>query len=208
MIQLGAFLFLERLILLAPVSVGRVFFMLFLLQSHHVYCTRVPLAKFFLCGFGMLLWSKKKKELLMFNEVMAKYNAFPNSVKNGVLFLFTGWIWHYMTLYTNFLKGEIPPRQLIIGVCMCFLVVMMTKKRGWARWLCMLSNAFIVLQYLVPTYVFFVSGKLRLGMFSTVTMLLFSASTYYFAIAESSVFFKKDKPDEDSSDKKTVQNQN
>ncbi len=142
------------------------------------------------------------KESEMFDNLIDKLNVFPESVKNAILFLALGWIWHYIALYTNFLKGQIPTRQLIIGASMFFLVHQMTGKKGWARALCMLCNVFIIVQYLPLVVTFFGGGAFKFGLIAGLTVLLFSTSTYYFAIKESSVFFKKqEKQNEESLDK-------
>ncbi len=131
----------------------------------------------------------------MFNDIIDKYKALPESVKNGILFLFAGWIWHFIVLYTNFFKGDIPTRQMIIGLCMLFLVYKMMDKSGWARALCMLSSVFIVVQYLPISLVFFSKDNFKFGVLAMTTVMFFSTSTYYLAVRESSNFFKKeDKP--------------
>lgn len=122
---------------------------------------------------------------------MDKLKAFPESIKNGILFMALGWIWHYIALYTNFLKGQIPIRQLIIGSSMFFFVYQMTEKKGWARALCMLCNVFVIVQYLPLVITFYEIGEFKFCLIAGLTVLLFSISTYYFAIKESSVFFKK-----------------
>jgi len=125
----------------------------------------------------------------MFNEIIFKFKALPDSMKNGIMFLFAGWIWYYISLYTNLL-GEIPPRQLAAGLSVCFLIYMMMEKKKWARPLCVLCNVFIIIQYLPIAIEFFRNGQFKLGAMIAVFLFFFSISSYYLLIKESSNFFK------------------
>lgn len=133
----------------------------------------------------------------MFNEIIFKFKALPDSLKNGIMFLFAGWIWYYISLYTNLL-GEIPPRQLAVGLSVCFLIFMMIEKKKWARPLCILCNIFIIIQFVFSSIGFFNRAEFKLAGMTAVVVLFFSISSYYLAIKESSEFFKDHEKDKDS----------
>jgi hypothetical protein len=124
-------------------------------------------------------------------HVLDDFKAFPNSVRNGLLFLVIGWIWHYFSLYRYFFNGNIPFNQIVIGVSICYFVF---RIKNWARVLCLVSNSLIILMYLSVTYSFFVMGKPHLGVVSGLNVILFSIATYFLAIGESSGFFKERSP--------------
>ncbi|MCP4112791.1 MAG: hypothetical protein GY749_45895 [Desulfobacteraceae bacterium] len=146
----------------------------------------------------------------MFKDSTAQFKEYPNSVKNGIIFLITGWICHYYFFYIFFTRqtGEMPSKELwqqvAIGVFICYFVV---KIKKWARVLCLLCNAFIIILYLC-IFTLFIS-KINYVMISGANLILFSISSYYLAIKESSSFFKEyNKKDEDSAETIEPEKQN
>jgi hypothetical protein len=125
----------------------------------------------------------------MFNQIM-EFKNYPASVKNAILFLLAGWICHYY-FYFSFLVNEFPMRttymQIGIGVAICFFVVSVKR---WARMLCIFFNIGIAALYLLYCAAFFNSGNLNLTFLTGITLILFSISTYFLAVKESSQFFK------------------
>lgn len=131
------------------------------------------------------------------NPVIAYFEPFPDSAKNGIIALLAAWIFFLFSLYQFYLKGEMPSRILIIAAAACFVVV---KGYNWGRILCTLSNAMIILWCLVFTAVFMERGAGAETAVSMLNVVLFSASTYYLWTRDSRAFFKtyRQQPAEDS----------
>ena len=115
------------------------------------------------------------------------FKAFPASVKNGFIFLAAGWAWHFFSLYRYFYQGEIPGRQVIICIAILFLTA---RGLSWARVLCILCNILIVLIYIFLATSFLLHSRMQLGLIALVNIVLFSLSTYFFILRESSIFFR------------------
>ena len=124
-------------------------------------------------------------------HVIEEFKAFPPSVKNAIIFLVAGWIWHYTSLYRYFFNGTIPFNQIVIGVSVCFFVFRVKK---WARVLCIVCNILIVMMYLSVTISFLSAGKTHYAAVSGFNVVLFSLATYFLAVGESSRFFKERSP--------------
>lgn len=122
----------------------------------------------------------------MLNQI-EKFKNFPPSVKKGILFLLAGWLWFYWSLYGFFLKEETPSQFIIIGVSVCTVVIMI---KNWGRVLCLLCNVMIIVVYLAVSYMFFQLEDIPKSFIASVGVVLFSLSTYYLAVGESSRFFK------------------
>ncbi len=116
-----------------------------------------------------------------------KFKNFPSSVKNGIYFLLAGWLWFYWSLYGYFLKEETPSQFILIGIGVCTFVIMIKK---WARPLCILCNVMVIVVYLAVSYMFFHLEDMPMSFIAAVGVVLFSLSTYYLAVGESSRFFK------------------
>ncbi len=117
------------------------------------------------------------------------FKAFPTSVKKAFIFLVVGWVWHFFGLYQYLYPGEIQPRQIISCLVICILTARIIN---WARVLCLLCNILIVVIYLFITISYFLSPGIQ-PVFIVVTLInivLFSLSTYFFLLNESSTFFK------------------
>ena len=76
-------------------------------------------------------------------EFLKNLTKFPKITRYGIVFLFAGWIWFFLTLYI--LLDEIPGRILIAGIGITILVF---KGYDWARILCILFNSLIVIYVL------------------------------------------------------------
>ncbi|MBI9084322.1 MAG: hypothetical protein JEZ11_12040 [Desulfobacterales bacterium] len=124
-------------------------------------------------------------------HVIEEFKAFPNSVRNAIVFLVAGWLWHYVSLYRYFYSGNIPFKQIVIGVSVCFFVF---RIRNWARVLCIVCNILIVVMYLTVTFSFLSAGKTHYATVAGFNVVLFSLATYFLAVGESSRFFKERSP--------------
>jgi len=134
-------------------------------------------------------------------EFVNKLKSFPENVKNAIVFLYFSWIWLVISWY--YIRSELlEARMLICGIALCVLVPMI---KNWARALCVLCNAFVILQLALPTYLFFVKGNYKLGLIWSVNIIFFLITSYYLLSKETAAFFKMNvkKPEEaPSSDKK------
>lgn len=115
------------------------------------------------------------------------FKGFPASVQKGVIFLIAGWGWHFFSLYRYLYNGEIPLRQVAVCVAVLFLLMRITN---WARWLCLLCNALIIVTYASIAITFFANARIGLGLVAAINVSLFSLATYYFMCQEAVTFFK------------------
>ena len=115
------------------------------------------------------------------------FRALPASVKNAAGFLLAGWGWHFISLYFFLYNGEIPFRQVIACVTVVFLL---TRITNWARWLCILCNALIIVTYVSIAITFLLNAKIQLGLVAAINIALFSLATYYFMRKDAVIFFK------------------
>ena len=137
-------------------------------------------------------------------QVIEEYKSFPNSVRNAILFLFAGWVWHYISLYRYFFRGEVPFNQIVIGLSICYFVF---RIKSWARVLCIVCNILIVVMYLSVFLSFLAAGKTHYAAVSGINVVLFSLASYFLFVGESSRFFKEKNPRQDAEDQ-TDQNEN
>ena len=119
-------------------------------------------------------------------EFIYHYRDFPKSVKTGFSFLIAGWVWLYLALYAIFLQGDISFKILIIGPLMCLAIL---KGVNWARMLCLLCNAMVIVWSLVFMAAFFNSNSFKF-LSALITVILFAAASYYLLVRSSNRFFK------------------
>ena len=123
------------------------------------------------------------------SPIFFDFKAFPTSVKKAFIFLVVGWVWHFFSLYQYLYPGEIQTRQIISCLVICILTA---RILNWARALCILCNILIIVIYLFIAVSYCLSSKIQ-PVLITVTLInivLFSLSTYFFLLKESSTFFK------------------
>lgn len=115
--------------------------------------------------------------------------AFPTSVNKAFIFLVAGWVWHFFSLYQYLHPGEIQTRQVISCLVICILTA---RVLNWARVLCILCNILIIVIYLFIAISYFLSPGIQplLIAVTLINIALFSLSTYFFLLEESSTFFK------------------
>jgi hypothetical protein len=126
------------------------------------------------------------------------YSIFPASAKKGILFLLLGWTWHFFFLYLFFYKraGTVLETQLwlqqsAIALLVCFFTI---RVRNWARVLCIIANLLIISLYILTAAHFFSLSIINFAIFAAVNVILFSISTYFLFIKETSDFFKLHSP--------------
>lgn len=122
------------------------------------------------------------------------YNTFPNSAKNGVLFLLLGWTTHFIFLYVVFgegLESDIWLQQSIIAILVCFFTI---RVRNWARVLAVVANLLIILVYLFAIAYLYSIYLINFSIFALVNVILFSISSYFLLKRETADFFKIHSP--------------
>ncbi len=145
-------------------------------------------------------------------NIITKFREFPNSVKNGILFLVTAWLFSYFFLYKLYaaFPGKFPEKfiyqQAAMGLFMTYFTV---KIKNWGRVLCILCNIMISLLYILLSAHFFSVGYKNLSVLLSMDVGLFAMATYYLLVKETSDFFKahnkkdpEDAPAEEQTKKK------
>ncbi len=115
---------------------------------------------------------------------MSDFRSLPGSLKISIIFLYIGWVWFFVTLYN--ILGELPARVFIAGVSACILAITVYK---WGRILCLMCNTIVVLLSLCFAVYFWNVDFMKVIVFG-LNIGLFSITTYYLAIKESSEFFQ------------------
>ena len=128
----------------------------------------------------------------MFDKIK-EFKDFPESVKIGLLFLFISWGWCFLTLYLYMYHppDEIPYRQVISGVAICISVLTI---KNWARMLCILSNAMIIIQLSPLFFTYVMNDNIVQGLVIGLDLILFSLTTYYMFVKTTADFFKANTP--------------
>ena len=120
------------------------------------------------------------------NQIIAYFDPFPNSAKNGIISLVAAWMFFLISLYSYYLPGELPFRIMIIAIGMCYIVV---KVYNWGRILCLVSNLMLIVWCVIFAMAFFNRNQAAFAA-SILNVALFSAATYFLWIKESAEFFK------------------
>lgn len=134
------------------------------------------------------------------------FSTFPSSAKKGIVFLLLGWAGHFLFIYTFFEAFEVEfgqqlwLQQFIIALVVCFFTI---RVRNWARVLCIVCNFMIIALYLFVTALFFTS-RIGFAMHAAANAILFSLSTFFLFMRDTSDFFKLHSPrwGKDKSEKK------
>ena len=117
-------------------------------------------------------------------EFIYNYRYFPKSVKTGFHFLIAAWAAFYLALYM-ILQNAIPLKLLVIGPLM-FLTIL--KVVNWARMLCLMCNAMVIL-YAAVFMVLFKADPIKFTSL-LIAVILFATASYYLLVQPSSQFFK------------------
>lgn len=117
---------------------------------------------------------------------VSRFKSFPESVKSAIGFLYFSWIWLVVSWY-YFRSELLEPRMLLSGIALCVLVPMI---KNWARVLCVLCNAFVILQISIPTYVLFAGDNYKMGVILGVNILFLLVTSYYLLCRQTAAFFK------------------
>jgi Zn-dependent protease with chaperone function len=118
----------------------------------------------------------------------------PDTVKYGIIFLFCGWLGHYVFYFSKF-SGEMPLKttllQLGVGIGICCFVA--TLKR-WARMLCLFFNIGIIALYALYCLAYFQSNFYSLMLLTGLIAVLFAISTYFLLKKETAQFYAAANP--------------
>jgi|GEM_PF-725668 len=118
------------------------------------------------------------------------FKTYPSSVRYGLFYLVLGWAAHFYTLYQLF-GGDLPRRRLYEqAVIAASMLVFVGMAKNWARILCLLANALIMLIHAFIIALCIKSGLHEIALSAFAALVLFAMSTWYLAIGESSEFFK------------------
>lgn len=112
---------------------------------------------------------------------------FPPTARKAVLLLFIGWALLLVSLYQYFLPGFDLIRFVIIGVLMCFFTYQVYP---WARILCLVSNAMIVIYFSLIAAQLIIVGRLIGASIATIIVIVFAASGYFLMVRQTTDFFK------------------
>ena len=127
--------------------------------------------------------------------VLDTFNAFPPSVKSGVVCMIAGWIWYFFSMYQYIFPGELDERQIIAGVLTCTLVF---TGKPWSRVFAILGNSMLILANLAIAFIkFFTPGGFHHGIAASVSIVLFGVSTVFLLQKSSAAHFKTDSEKKD-----------
>lgn len=122
-------------------------------------------------------------------RIITDFKTYPPGVQKGIVLLLVSWIWFYTAL--GGIAGiEIPPRMLMVGVCILLLAGSM---KNWARLLCLMGNGMAILFcvfYAIDVYRVSQGGRGAISTTLIFSALLFLVPTYYLSIKTSSEFYK------------------
>ena len=124
-------------------------------------------------------------------DAVANFKSSPQSVKNGFTVLVLAWAWHFITLYSFFLHGQIPGNQIVIGLLVCLFVFLI---KNWARVLCVVCNILIICMYLFVGASFYTTGEIFFGLIALMNVALFSLATYFLMMGSSAAYYKSKMP--------------
>ena len=124
-------------------------------------------------------------------QAVEMFKTYPGSVRNALIFLFSGWIWHYVSLYRYFFHGDLPANQIVIGVSLCYFVF---RIKNWARILCIVCNILIIAMYLSVGFSFMAGGKIHFAVVSGINVVLFSLASFYLFTGATARYFKEHSP--------------
>ncbi|MDO9515205.1 MAG: hypothetical protein Q7J01_03780 [Syntrophales bacterium] len=119
-----------------------------------------------------------------------KFSWFPKKVKNGILFLFSAWI--FFILSQVILSGTVSLLHTTLGMLCC---VMVYAIRNGGRIACILYNIALIAAGLYNLYVLIGSGMLYSApsAVNLINITLFSIATYYLLSGETASFYKNGK---------------
>ena len=116
-----------------------------------------------------------------------KFSRFPKKVKNGIIFLFSAWI--FFILSQAVLYGTVSLLHITLGMLCC---VMVYSIHNWGRIACIIYNIILIAAGLYKLYVLNNSGMLYSApsAVNLIGIILFSIATYYLFSGETSLFYK------------------
>jgi len=124
----------------------------------------------------------------MFDKIK-EFEDFPQSVKNGLVFLFISWGWCFLTLYLYLYDPpeQIPYRQVLSGIAICISILTI---KNWARMLSILCNVMIIIQFSPVFFTDVMNDNITRGLVIGLNMILFTLACYYMFIKSTADFFK------------------
>lgn len=132
----------------------------------------------------------------MDKKIPPPFSAFPDTAKKGIVFLLLGWICHFYFIYSFFsaadtgFETQMLLQQSAIALLVCFFTI---RVRNWARVLCVVSNLLIITLYILFFTLFF-QTKIVFSTNAAINVILFSISTVFLLLRETSDFYKLHSP--------------
>ena len=119
-----------------------------------------------------------------------KFSLFPKKVKNGIIFLFSAWI--FFILSQAVLYGTVSLLHTTLGMLCCVIVYSI---HNWGRIACIIYNIILIAAGLYNLYALNSSGMLYStpSAVNLINIILFSIATYYLFSSETSSFYKSGK---------------
>ena len=122
-------------------------------------------------------------------RIIDDFKTYPLNIQKGIVLILISWIWFYAAL--GVVAGiEIPPRMLMVGVCILLLAGSM---KNWARLLCITGNGMALLFCLflaMDVYRGSQEGRGVLTIILIISAVLFALPIYYLFNKPSSDFYK------------------
>ncbi len=143
-----------------------------------------------------LIFSDRKGLIFMEKKEPPPFNTFPSSAKKGIVFLLLAWASHFLFIYIFFeafgveFGKELWLQQSIIALVVCFFTI---RVRNWARVLSIVCSVMIIVLYLFVTALFFKS-RIDFAVHGAANAILFSLSTFFLFLKDTSDFFKLHSP--------------
>ncbi len=133
------------------------------------------------------------------------WDEMPSGVKKAIVFLFTGWIAHYLFYFGFMAEGtaeRITYLNLGVGIGICYCVATIRK---WARRMCIFFNIGMVVMYTWAAVifgwaalVFAQDDKLIPLILTVVASAAFGLSLYFMLQKETGQFFAPPEKDKES----------
>ncbi len=121
-----------------------------------------------------------------------KFSRFPKKVKNGIVFLFSAWIFFIISQVV--LSGTVSLLHTTLGMLCCVLVYSI---RNGGRIACIIYNITLIAAELYKLYALTGSGMLystpSAAAAGLINIILFSIATYYLLSGETASFYKNGK---------------
>jgi hypothetical protein len=136
-------------------------------------------------------------------DTVPPFKLFPKRVKNGILFMFLGWVWHffYLTQFFSFQdEWRMYFKHLVAAGVLIFFVI---RVRAWARMFSLvLIPGLVVLNYgrILAENIYLDRHTTASYFLALLVIIFFSLSVYFLFHKETAEFFKTHNPKPDDTE--------